>query len=187
MAYFIDIHLLPDPEVARNHLLSALYSKLHRALVQHARGDIGVAFPGHDGQHQSLGSCLRLLGSQEALSALMAREWLAGMRDHVRLTSAAPIPDDAAQLSLRRVQVKTSPERLRRRQMKRHGLTETQARERVPDSVGKTLRLPFVQLASASTGQNFRIYFRLDSANGAAPATEFNTYGLAQSGTVPCF
>ncbi|GGM32158.1 hypothetical protein GCM10009425_48390 [Pseudomonas asuensis] len=74
--------------------------------------------------------------------------WLTGMRDHVRLSAVAAVPSNTKHSQVRRVQVDSSSERLRRRAMKRHGLTEEQARERIPDSVEKKLRLPYLQLRS---------------------------------------
>ena len=47
MAHFLDIQLLPDPELSAPVLMSALYAKLHRALVlgNSNAGGIAIAFP----------------------------------------------------------------------------------------------------------------------------------------------
>lgn len=185
--YFVDLELLPDPEFAAHLLLAALYSKLHRALVACDRSDIAVSFPDHQTNPPSLGARMRLLGSQQALQALTATEWLRGMHDHVKTSSLARVPTDAAHRALRRVQAKSSPERLRRRLMKRHGLDEGQARERIPDSAAETLHLPFVQLRSSSTGQTFRLFLSLSAEHPAPVSGEFNTYGLSQTATIPWF
>ncbi|WP_188868694.1 type I-F CRISPR-associated endoribonuclease Cas6/Csy4 [Pseudomonas asuensis] len=95
-----------------------------------------------------LGDFLRLHGGQAALNDLLVVPWLTGMRDHVRLSAVAAVPSNTKHSQVRRVQVDSSSERLRRRAMKRHGLTEEQARERIPDSVEKKLRLPYLQLRS---------------------------------------
>jgi len=71
--------------------------------------------------------------------------------------------------------------------MKRHGLDETQARERIPDSAAETLHLPFVQLRSGSTGQTFRLFLCLGPAQPTPVSGEFNAYGLSQNATVPWF
>ena len=154
--YFVDLELLPDPEFAAHLLLAALYAKLHRSLVALNSTGIAVSFPGHQTNPPSLGTRMRLLGSQQALQGLTATDWLSGMHDHVKVSALAGVPNDATHRQLRRVQAKSSPERLRRRLMKRYGLNETQARERIPDSAAETLHLPFVQLRSRSTGQTFR-------------------------------
>ncbi len=187
MAHYLDIHLRPDPEFSAAHLLAALYAKLHRALVRLEASSIGVTFPGHDESAHRLGDRLRLIGPVADLTRLMALDWLSGMRDHVNVGSTALVPANAVHRTLRRVQAKSNSDRLRRRQIKRHGLTEVQARERVPDSAEDRLSLPFVQLTSASTGQTFRLFLRLSQPQPAAVAGSFNTYGLSTGATIPCF
>lgn len=183
--HYLDIDLLKDPEFPAHQLLSALYSKLHRALAQSGAQTVAVSFPRY--ALKSLGDRLRLIASAAELEALMAGDWLRGMRDHIQLGAICPVPAIHEHRPLRRVQAKSSPERLRRRQMKRHGLTEDQAREQFPDSCAERLNLPFLLLASSSTGQSFRFYLRLGPAQAAASAGPFNSYGLSSSATVPHF
>lgn len=188
MVHYLDIHLRQDPELTSRQLLAALYAKLHRALVRLKADSIAVSFPlRNESAHSRLGNCLRLLGPANDLARLMALEWLTGMLDHVAVGGIAPVPVDAEHRTLRRVQAKSNPERLRRRQMKRHNLTEAQALERVPDSAVEKLDLPFVQLTSASTGQAFRLYLRLGPPEPAQLTGCFNTYGLSSDATVPWF
>jgi CRISPR-associated endonuclease Csy4 len=187
MVHYLDIHLRPDPEFSAAHLLAALYAKLHRALVRLEAGNIGVSFPGHDESAHRLGHCLRLIGPVDDLARLMALDWLSGMRDHVNVGGTAPVPANAQHRTLRRVQAKSNPERLRRRQMKRHGLTEAQAQQQVPDSVGERLALPFVQMTSASTGETFRLFLRLGPPQPTLVAGSFNSYGLSTLVTIPWF
>ncbi len=187
MSHYIDIHLRPDPECPAHQLMAALYAKLHRVLAKVQASTIAVSFPGYRTVPTTLGDTLRLIGPKSDLVRLMEHDWLTGMRDHTEVAPVAAVPADAVQRSLRRVQAKSSPDRLRRRQMRRHGLTEEQARERVPDSAAEWLSLPFVMLSSASTGQNFRLYLRLGPAMGSAQAGTFNCYGLSTSATTPCF
>lgn len=187
MSHYIDIHLRPDPEFPVHQLMAALYAKLHRVLAKVQASTVAVSFPGYRTVPATLGDTLRLIGPQSDLVRLMEHDWLKGMRDHTAVGPVAAVPANAVQRSLRRVQAKSSPERLRRRQMRRHGLTETQARERVPDSAAEWLNLPFVVLASASTGQTFRLYLRLGTAVVDAQAGVFNAYGLSTSATTPCF
>lgn len=187
MECFVDIELRPDPEFAAHLLLGALYAKLHRTLVPDNSTGIAVCFPGHQTHPPALGTCMRLLGSRAALQALISTDWLSGMRDHVKVGALAGVPADAPHRTLRRVQAKSNPERLRRRLMKRQCLDETQARERIPDSAAETLNLPFVQLRSRSTGQTFRLFLSLGPEQPAPASGEFNAYGLSQKATVPWF
>ena len=186
-SHYIDITLLPDPEFSPAHVLNVLYAKLHRALVQLGAGDIGVSFPQLPSQGQHLGKVLRLHGSLGALQRLQALPWLQGMHDHVQLREAAPVPPDAQYCTVSRVQAKSSPDRLRRRHMKRHGLTEAQAVAQVPDSARETLALPYLDVHSTSTSQRFRLFVRHGPVQANAIDGLFSAYGFSPAATVPWF
>lgn len=187
MSHYIDIHLRTDPEFPAHQLMAALYAKLHRALVQLQTNSIGVGFPDYATAPAALGSTMRLVGPALELSRLMENDWLNGMRDHTELTPAVAVPAHAEHRSLRRVQAKSSPERLRRRQMRRHGLTAEQAQERVPDTAAELLHLPFVVFASSSTGQNFPVFLKLGPVVPERQTGTFNAYGLSTTATTPWF
>lgn len=187
MDHYVDINVRPEPEFPAHQLMSALYAKLHRALVAQACTRIGVSFPGFDSQAPYLGTRLRLHGELAALSALLEGDWLTGMRDHVALTPVMPAPDTSCYRTVRRVQVKSSPERLRRRLIRRHGVDEQEASQRIPDASACFANLPFVPLRSTSTGQSFRLFIDHGPIRPNAMAGEFNTYGLSQGATIPWF
>lgn len=188
--HYIDFTLLPDPEFSHAHLLGALVSKLHRALVQGRYTDIGVSYPQHIQQpaaRRTLGAVLRLHGTPNALERLMEQDWLKGMRDHTQVSGPSPIPDDAQHRTVRRRQFKTNVDRLRRRRMQRKGETAAQAAAAIPLSVERRPDLPFVQLRSSSTGQPFSLCVEHGPLlSQPAPGT-FNAYGLGQEATVPWF
>jgi len=186
--HYIDIQLKLDPELPAHLLMAALYGRLHTLLTQQKAQDIGVSFPGYQKTPAQLGSVLRLFGASAALEALADGKWLGAVREHVSLQPMQPVPSTAAQRSLRRVQAKSSPARLRRRQMRRHGLSEAEALARLPDSAAEHLKLPFVQLRSASTGQSFRLFLELGPPQQTAISEgDFNSYGLSTARTVPWF
>jgi len=187
MDHFVDIDVRPDPEFPASQLMSALYSKVHRALVAQGASNIGVSFPGFDLTPPRLGMRLRLHGNQAALAALLASDWLMGMRDHVALTPPTRVPVDARHRAVRRVQVKSNPERLRRRLMRRHDLDEQEARQRIPDEAVRFASLPFLQLRSTSTGQTFRLFIKHGLIQPSAVSGDFNAYGLSQGATIPWF
>ena len=187
MDHYVDIDVRPDPEFPAHQLMSALYARLHRALVAQAGTGIGVSFPGVDARLPYLGTRMRLHGSQAALSALLASNWLMGMRDHVALTPALEVPGAAQHRAVRRVQVKSSPERQRRRLMRRQGIDEDAARQRIPDESARLSHLPFVQLRSTSTGQDFRLFIDHGPVQSGAVPGGFNAYGLGQGATTPWF
>ena len=187
MECFLDVKLRPDPEFVEHLLLNALFAKLHLALVEDNSAGIAICFPGHQTSPPSLGACMRLLGSRQALQALARTDWLGGLRDHVKVSELAKVPLTAAHRKLRRVQAKSSPERLRRRLMKRHSLDGKQAHERIPDSAAEILKLPFVQVRSFGTGQTFRLFLHLDKEEVGPLPGRFNAYGLSQDATIPWF
>ena len=187
MDHYVDIDVQPDPEFPAHQLMSALYAKLHRALVARQSAGIGVSFPGFDPQARYLGTRLRLHGALAALSGLLESDWLTGMRDHVALTSPRPVPPDAGHRIVKRVQVKSSPERLRRRLMRRLGVDEREASERIPDQLACTSELPFVRLHSTSTGQFFTLFIAHGPVQADAVAGDFNAYGLSQGATISWF
>ncbi|WP_025042083.1 type I-F CRISPR-associated endoribonuclease Cas6/Csy4 [Nitrosospira briensis] len=187
MDHHIDIDVLRDPEFPAHQLMSALYAKLHRALAAHNSTRIGVSFPGFSLRVPHLGTRLRLHGSLAALSTLMASDWMTGMRDHVTLTQPMHIPENAKHRVVRRVQVKSSPERLRRRLMRRHNLDAQEARQRIPDELARLAKLPYVQLRSASTGQSFRLFIDHGPAQSHVTEGDFNAFGLSQVSTIPWF
>lgn len=192
MTHYLDIRLLPDPEFAPALLMGALYAKLHRALVAQQSDDIGTSFPGYalagrgeDGKRQpaTLGLCLRLHGSHAALTALMASDWLSGMRDHIAVGTVLAVPAGAAQLRVQRKQAKSSPARERERLMRRKGLSAADAQQRIPDHAAERLDLPYLTLYSHSTGQRFRLFIAQQPAAQAATGV-FNSYGFSATATV---
>ena len=188
MSHYLDIHLRPDPEIAPHQLMSSLFGRLHRALVALNRQDIGVSFPGHDERKPSLGTHLRLHGPEEALCSLVELPWLRGLLDHIHCGVISSVPGDAKHRVVSRVQVRSSVERLRRRAMKRHGLSQEEAARRIPPSAEARLSLPFVTLGSRSTNQSsFPLFIRHAPLQAHASQGDFNTYGLSQHGSVPWF
>ena len=191
MKHYLEIQVQPDPEFPAPHLMNALFAKLHRALVaQQGAGPVGVSFPEVDERVPTLGTRLRLHSAQaqaQVLEALMAADWLRGMRDHVAVSVVAEVPTQVRHRVVSRVQAQSSPERLRRRLMRRHTLTDAEARERIPDSVAERLRLPYVQLRSTSTGQSFCLFIAHGPLQDEPVAGEFSAYGLSATGSVPWF
>ncbi len=187
MDHYVDLVLRPDPEFSAAQLMNALFAKLHRGLVQRAAQGIGVSFPGVAPKVPHLGSCLRVHGSESALVALMTAEWLAGIRDHVEVRGPQLVPIGAKHRVVRRVQAQSNPARLRRRLQRRQGLSDAETLARIPDAVGQMLSLPYVQLRSTSTGQNFRLFVEHGELSDTPVAGTFSAYGLSQSATVPWF
>lgn len=188
MDHYVDIVVRPDPEVAQHQLMDALFTRLHLALVAQRRGDIGVSFPGHDERRPHLGGHMRLHGAATELSRFLDSPWLKGVGEHVALSDVVPVPSGARHRQVQRVQAKSSVERLRRRAMRRHGLTQEEAAERIPDAAERRLSLPFVTIGSRSTGQpSFRLFISHGPLLQQPTVGGYNSYGLSQGGSVPWF
>jgi CRISPR-associated endonuclease Csy4 len=186
MDHYLDIRILPTPEIAEPHVLNVLAGKLHLALAELQSDDIGVSFPHFQLDPPRLGNLMRLHGSRTRLEKLMLRPWTAGVAHYVYIGAVTPVPTTKSHCTVRRIQVRSSAERIRRRQMKRHGWNVEEARARIPDTIERRLNLPFLSLRSSSTGQPFRIFIDQRQSESPVPG-RFNTYGLSQAATVPWF
>lgn len=187
MDHYQELRLLPDPEFPTTLLLNALFAKLHRALVGLPESRPGVSFPDYDATRPGLGDRLRIHGSAVILDALADRHWLSGMRDHVVIGSVTATPATEQNVQVRRVQAKSSPERLRRRLMRRHGLSEEAALARQPERAGARLSLPWLEVRSTSTDQRFRLFIQQKVCSGPPIPGTFNPYGLSRTATLPWF
>jgi len=194
--HYIDVDVQPDPDFPATQLMSALYGRLHRALAGEGTTEVGVSFPqmferlGSNPRHQEhlLGCCMRLHGTSAALATLLASDWLKGMRDHVDMTPMHPVPAQATHRKVYRVQTKSSPERLRRRFMRRHNVSEQEARARIPDDMApRYASWPSVDLRSSSTGQSFKLFIAHGPEQPEPEAGSFSAYGLSQGSTIPWF
>lgn len=184
MDFYLEITILPDSEFKDTMLMSELFSKLHLFLAQRRKGDIGVSFPNVG---ITLGNILRLHGTQEALNQLITTNWLGLMLDHVNVSNILQVPDGSKHRAVRRVQVKSSVERLRRRSILKGWLTEEESIKQIPLSNEKRLKLPFVQLKSLSSRQGFRLFIEHGPLKDKNESGVFTFYGLGGSTTVPWF
>ncbi|WP_417553024.1 type I-F CRISPR-associated endoribonuclease Cas6/Csy4 [Marinomonas fungiae] len=187
MDYYLDITILEDPEFTKPILMNALFSKLHRALVEVSNGDIGVSFP--DATKKSLGKTLRLHGSDNSLGKLETISWRKGLGDFTQVTVITAAPEVNEFWLVQRVHAQSNPDRIRRRAMKRQGLTYEQAVEQIPDSVAEQLDLPFVRIKSQSTGgQQFPLFIKQTTVSKPNHSdTSFSKYGLSSTTPVPKF
>jgi CRISPR-associated endonuclease Csy4 len=184
MDHYLDIKVLPDPEFVENVLMNALFAKLHRALCDVGQGEIGTSFPQAD---KTLGTLLRLHGSAPALDRLMAENWLKGLRDYTESSAVQRAPASGQFRVVKRVQVKSSAERLRRRSVSKGWLNEEEAITSIPFANEKRTKLPFLALKSKSTGQPFRLFVQQGPIQGSAVAGSFSDYGLSDHATTPYF
>lgn len=186
MDRYLDLRILADPEFPPHVLMNALFAKFHRVLVATKSQDIGVSFPETNEKIPFLGTLMRIHGEVSALERLMGQPWLTGMRDHLRIGEINAVPNGCPHRRVVRVQAKSNVERIRRRQMKRHGWTAEEARERIPSTIEQRLSLPFVSLDSQSSGHRFHLFLRHSESENIVLGS-FNAYGLSSIATIPWF
>lgn len=187
MNYYVDMDVRPDLDFSVDNLMAALYGRLHRALAAMNVVSVGVSFPGYDVSSSHVGGRMRLHGSCEALTALFEGDWLKGVRDYLDVTKPCPVPEGVQHRKVFRVQTKSSPARLRRRLMRRHGTDEQKALTQIPDAVARYANLPYVQFRSSSTGQPFRLFIDHGPLQAHPEPGRFSSYGLSHGATVPWF
>lgn len=184
MDHYIDIHVRPDPEFTATQLLNAVFAKLHRALGQLADGHIGISFPEVG---KTLGECLRLHGTAVALNALEQTSWLKGLRDYTTVSPCSLVPEDTKFRVVRRVQFKSSAERLRRRSVSKGWIAAEEAVTRIPVTVEKRSTLPYLQIKSLSNGQVFFIFVEHGPLQETPVTGHFSSYGFSAETTIPWF
>lgn len=213
MKFYLEITLLPNPEVGIHFLWSKVYQQIHLGLVEMQDGQgrvpIGVAFPEYvrGDKYGVLGGKLRLFAEHEAtLSEFNTRHWLARLSDYVHCTNIRPVPEKLSGYAIyQREQPKTSKERLARRYAKRHGMDLVTALHSTIDLTvkppsdaayktqfrycempQKAVTTPFIRLQSLSGGQTFCLWIKKTVVAGPSGAT-FSRYGLSAVSTVPDF
>ncbi|QAR33493.1 type I-F CRISPR-associated endoribonuclease Cas6/Csy4 [Geovibrio thiophilus] len=187
MRFYADLRVRENPEITPQVILNMLFEKLHLVLAEQVRGDVGISFPDVKNGQKNLGKVLRVHGEKEALESVVLHPAIERTADYAEIGRIRQVPDNAAYCIVSRVQAKSSPERLRRRSIKKFGMSEEEAMLRVPDSKAKMLELPFITLNSKSTGQKFRLYIRHEEASNSGNGKGFSTYGLSAVSAVPWF
>lgn len=184
MDYYIDVQVLPHIEFSDSILMDELFSYLHKGLVQYGKGEIGISFPNVD---KKLGSLLRLHGNQLALERLMNSCWHNRLKDEIKVSAITPIPGEVTYRIVKRVQVKSNPERLIRRSVKKGWLSAEEAALKISNKTEKKLSLPYLKLKSISTGQSFRLFVEHGPILNKPKPGSFSAYGFSSDATIPWF
>ncbi|MDC7692542.1 type I-F CRISPR-associated endoribonuclease Cas6/Csy4 [Vogesella indigofera] len=190
MSHYFDIRLLPDDDYSEEVLRNTLYGKLHKTLKKLEMQTVGVSFPQYglveDGAQDrpEFGLVVRVHGSAEDLARLNGSGWLKGFTINAMVGAILPVPPATGWVRVIRKQVKTSVDRLRRRRMTRHGLSEEEVLLQLPEPAKLAPDLPFIMLYSGSTEQHYPIYIQQVAVDAPAEGA-FNTFGLSKVATLP--
>lgn len=123
MNYYIDITLLPDPEITVGFIWQKVYQQVHIALVEHGyesqrklkHGDtkilrnskIAVSFPEYKVHQFPLGFKLRLFAQTEAeLEKLAIEKWLNRLLDYVAISEIKSTTDETQFVAFKQTRVK---------------------------------------------------------------------------------
>jgi CRISPR-associated endonuclease Csy4 len=204
MKSYLEITLLPNPEVGVNFLWSKVFQQIHLGLVEiqddQGQVPIGLSFPEYviGDKYSILGSKLRLFANDEAvLKQFDAVKWLTRLSDYVHSTSIQPVPEKIIGYAIyRREQPKTNPERLARRYARR--LAEREKRAEVKADYENALTIyskrnyqsinsPFIRLKSLSSDNNFCLWIKKIPVDIQASTANFSSYGLSSVSSVPEF
>ena len=184
--HYVEIKVQASGEVAPQHLMNRTFEEAHWALVKISDGDMGVSFP--DAGSNGLGTTLRVFGTHEQLERFRNYRWPRGLLQSLRFTETLGVPQNCKYLRVKRKQLKTNVERLRRRAVKRHNITYEEACSRYPKSVEARTVLPFALVKSRSSAQRFRVFISQEDQGLSAAGGRFSKYGLSQdAATVPHF
>lgn len=184
MDRYIQINLLPDPEISQPVVMNHLFDKLHHALARVGQGEIGISFPN---AHKHLGDIVRLHSNEQALQRLSNERWLNGLQDYIKVSDILTVPDHCQYRVVERVHVKSDPVRLYRRSVRKGWLTQEEAEKKAAQAKAKRLDLPFIQLKSQSTEQYFKLFINQGKLIDKPINGQFSAYGLSKQATIPWF
>lgn len=192
MNVYIEITLLPSADIGLYFLWEKVFQQIHLGLVEmqtsNGKVPIGISFPEYSTEKNQLGSKLRLFAEDETvLEALNAPKCLKRFTDYVHLPRIRQVPDKISTYGYyKRLQPKSSKERLARRKAKREGIEVTQALKILEGYNEQHVKNPFINMNSQSSEQRFKLFILKQEATDFINEG-FSTYGLSQSSTVPEF
>jgi len=194
MKYYLEITLLPNPDINLLTLWSKVFQQIHLGLVEiqdnQKRVPIGVSFPEYvvGEKYSVLGGKLRLFAQDEStLARFDATKWLNRLSDYVHCTSIRPVPERLKGYAIyQREQPKISKERLARRYARRHNIDYDTALLRYSEMVYRLIPTPFIRLKSLSSDNTFCLWIKKTTVAKSFGDT-FSSYGLSATSTVPEF
>lgn len=185
MDYYLDINVNRGSEFSEMTVINHLYASLHEVLFDQGNKEIGCSFPFVS--KSGLGSCLRLHGSLMALNRIMEPLWFKKFEDYVKIEPAKKVPANVQYRVVSRFQVKSSPERLLRRSIKKGKITLEEAEQRLLTMKAKSTDLPYLRIRSISNGQSFRLFVKHGELLQSPTKGDFNHFGLSYDATIPWF
>lgn len=210
-----DIVCLESESISTGALMSRMFASLHFAFVEITGDDplcpIGITLPGYQlfgrqSERQSdkaersdqvnlpqIGNSIRLFSVVEGeLERLDLVRRLSRFREYLAIETIRSLRRKNYGLALyRRHQPKSTPERLIRRRMKRHGESYDVASAHYRSMITEPTSLPYLDVQSQSTQGRFRLFVekRLCEEVSSDKETKwgFSCYGLSTNVLLPDF
>ena len=207
MNHYIDITLLPEPDIELHFLWQKVFKQMLIALVENknsvGQSDVGLSWPGYrfDKSSVTLGNKLRVFAPNEPLLTKLApSKWLERFQDHVHTTSIRSVPEAISYVCFSRKAVKgryrieRDQQQKARRWMEKSDLSLEECLARLEKTKPQAEnKLPFIWLNSEQTKRNsensismFRLFIECQPYENSQ-AGHFSCYGLSKSTTVPWF
>ncbi|PID45849.1 MAG: type I-F CRISPR-associated endoribonuclease Cas6/Csy4 [Proteobacteria bacterium] len=199
MKYYVELTLLPDPEMTTYYLWERVYQQVHLAFVENKEANnrvkMGVAFPDYHLEKPSLGRRLRVFAeTHEQLSRLDLSQWLKRLADYVHCKAIKEVPSGVEGYGCyKRIYEKGTNENLARRRAKKLSISYEAAlnyfendKERKRSSK-RVVNLPFITMKSLSSGEKYPLFIGFVKTDGLIDGGGFNTYGLSANSSVPLF
>lgn len=192
MKYYFEVTLLPSSEISLYFLWEKVYQQVHLALVELKDSEglvpIGVSFPNYSVEKNHLGNKLRFFAQVESdLVDLNIEKWLFRLMDYLHITKIRSVPEPEGFAIFRRVQTKSSKDRLARRKAKREGITFDKAKELLSAFDEKVSILPYIHTKSLSSSKRYRMMIGFSKVDNSQCGGKFSTYGLSNNCAVPLF
>lgn len=195
LKYYLDITLQHSHEINQYFILQKVFQQLHLGFVEAQNVDgvvpIGLSFPNYHNKELDTKLCkLRLLATDEnILEKFNVKHLLARFSDYVHMTGIRPVPSQVYGYAIYHRQQSKSASAYRRlvqRMSEREGITMLEAEAKITSFKQQELKVPYINVYSASSEQRFRLFIVRREAE-ASSYSGFNSYGLSNTSTVPEF
>lgn len=196
MHYYVEITCLPDEDVSSGFVMGRVMDVLHLCLVNLEKrlgmNPVGISFPEYrygDDVAPEIGTKIRLLSRDAShLESLDLKSQLQRFADYVHVRSVGSIERPNLAFALfKRIQPKSSRERLVRRQAKRSNRSEDEVRAQYQVFAEQQTKLPYVNMKSHSSDSPFRLFVQKQAMSPGDNEWQFSTYGLSSTIPVPDF
>lgn len=187
MNKYIELTVNNDQAIPSYVLMSAVFEQIHLALVSMNSSQIGISFPVATNKY--IGNKIRLHGSEESLTAIMAYGWMQQFVGFIDYSHVKDIPENHTHRIVSRIQIKSVPLSRVHRYMKRHNVSKEVAESALKSNTQSfSSSFPYIRVMSQSTGGKvFNLAINQQKEQEEPIKGKFNAYGLSESATIPWF